>query len=40
VLVAAGATMLGVGIRRKLRTTAFAPVVSPRFVGLGATGRF
>lgn len=40
VLTAGGATMLGIGIRRRIRYTAFSPVVGPRFVGLSLQGRF
>jgi hypothetical protein len=40
VLVAGGATMLGIGIRRRVRYMAFAPVMGPAYVGLGVRGRF
>lgn len=40
VLVAGGATMLGLGIRRRLRYYAFSPTLSPQFVGLQVGGRF
>jgi hypothetical protein len=40
VLLVAGATMLGVGIRRRVRTFALTPTVGPRFAGLGVTGKF
>lgn len=40
VFLAAGATMLGIGIRRRVRYQAFAPVVGPQYVGIGWQGRF
>lgn len=40
VLTAGGSTMLGIGIRRRIRYTAFSPTVGPRFVGLSLQGRF
>jgi hypothetical protein len=40
VLLAGGATMLGIGIRRRVRYMAFAPTFGPRYVGLGVSGRF
>jgi hypothetical protein len=40
VFLAAGGTMLGIGIRRRVRYQAFMPVVGPQYVGLGWTGRF
>lgn len=40
VLVAGGATMLGIGIRRRVRYMAFAPTFGPAYVGIGAGGRF
>jgi len=40
VLTIGGATMLGIGIRRRIRYTAFAPVMGPRYVGLSLRHRF
>ena len=40
VLLAGGATMLGIGIRRRVRYMAFTPTFGPRYVGLGVGGRF
>lgn len=40
VLLAGGATMLGIGIRRRVRYMAVAPVMGPAYVGLGVGGRF
>ncbi|MBK6917395.1 MAG: hypothetical protein IPH07_08355 [Deltaproteobacteria bacterium] len=40
VLLAAGATMLGIGLRRHARYQAFVPVVGPQYVGIGLSGRF
>ena len=40
VLTAGGATMLGLGIRRRVRYMAFAPTFGPTYVGVGAAGRF
>lgn len=40
VLLAGGATMLGIGIRRRVRYMAFAPTAGPAYVGLGLRGRF
>lgn len=40
VLVAGGATMLGIGIRRRVRYMAVAPVMGPAYVGVGVGGRF
>lgn len=40
VLVAGGATMLGIGIRRRVRYMAFAPSIGPAYVGIGVGGRF
>ena len=38
--LAGGATMLGIGIKRRLDYTAFTPTVGPRYVGFGLRGRF
>lgn len=40
VLTVGGSTMLGIGIRRRIRYTAFSPAIGPRFVGLSLQGRF
>lgn len=40
VFLAGGATMLGIGIRRRVRYMAVAPSVGPRYVGISATARF
>ncbi len=40
VLLAGGATMLGIGIRRRLRYMAFAPNMGRGYVGLSLQGRF
>ena len=40
VFLAAGGAMLGIGIRRRVRYQAFAPVVGPQYVGIGWQGRF
>lgn len=40
VLTAGGATMLGIGIHRRIRYTALAPVIGPSYVGLTLQGRF
>jgi len=40
VFLAAGATMLGFGIRRRVRYQAVAPMVGPQYVGIGVQGRF
>lgn len=40
VLVAGGATMLGIGIKRRVRYMAFSPVFGPAYVGAGVSGRF
>ncbi len=40
VLLAGGATMLGLGIRRRLRYLAFSPQLDRGYVGLGVQGRF
>jgi len=40
VLIAGGATMLGIGIRRRMRYVAFAPQLERGYVGLSLQGRF
>lgn len=40
VLTIGGATMLGIGIRRRIRYTALAPVMGPSYVGLTLRRRF
>jgi hypothetical protein len=40
VFLAGGATMLGIGIRRRVRYMAVAPSFGPRYVGIGVGGRF
>ena len=40
VFLAAGGAMLGIGIRRRVRYQAFAPMVGPQYVGIGWSGRF
>jgi hypothetical protein len=40
VLTAGGATMLGIGIRRRVRYMAVAPSIGPAYVGIGVRGRF
>ncbi|MBV1859422.1 MAG: hypothetical protein KUG77_13500 [Nannocystaceae bacterium] len=40
VLLASGATMLGIGLRRRLRYMAFSPDVGRGYVGLSLQGRF
>jgi hypothetical protein len=40
VLVAGGATMLGIGLRRRVRYMAFAPALGPAYVGASVQGRF
>ncbi len=40
VLTIGGATMLGIGIRRRIRYTAFTPTVGPRYVGFSLQHRF
>jgi len=40
VLTAGGATMLAIGIRRRVRYMAFAPSMGPGYVGVGVRGRF
>lgn len=40
VLTIGGATMLGIGIRRRIRYTAFTPVVGPTYAGLSLQHRF
>jgi hypothetical protein len=40
VLIAGGATMLGIGVRRRLRYLAFSPTFDRGYVGLGVQGRF
>lgn len=40
VLLAGGATMLGIGIRRRVRYMAMSPVMGPQYVGVGVGGRF
>jgi tetratricopeptide (TPR) repeat protein len=40
VLTAGGATMLALGIRRRVRYMAFSPTFGPTYVGVGASGRF
>ena len=40
VLTIGGATMLGIGIRRRIRYTAFSPVVGPSYAGFSLQRRF
>jgi hypothetical protein len=40
VFLAGGATMLALGIRRRVRYQAFTPVMGPQYVGIGWSGRF
>jgi len=40
VLLAGGATMLGIGIKRRLRYLAFSPTIDRGYVGLSLQGRF
>lgn len=40
VLLAGGATMLGIGISRRRRYMAFSPQIGPRYVGAGFRARF
>ena len=40
VLLAGGATMLGIGIRRRMRYMAFSPQLNRGYVGLSLQGRF
>lgn len=40
VLIAGGAAMLGIGIRRRMRYMAFAPTFNRGYVGLSLQGRF
>ncbi len=40
VLLAAGATLLGIGLRRRIRYQAFGPIFGPQYVGIGLAGRF
>lgn len=40
VLLAGGATMLGIGIRRRVRYMAVTPTFGPQYVGIGVGGRF
>jgi hypothetical protein len=40
VLLAAGGTLLGIGLRRRIRYQAFAPAFGPQYVGLRISGRF
>lgn len=39
-LLAAGGTMLGIGIKRRGRRVTLAPSVGPRFTGVSVSGRF
>jgi tetratricopeptide (TPR) repeat protein len=40
VFLAGGATMLGIGIKRRVRYMAFSPALGPTYVGVGVRGRF